>query len=62
MGGMFSTPKPIVMPEVKEEPPEVVTESLKGPADKPRRKRGYAETIITGELEPWGKPGKTLLG
>ena len=62
MGGMFSRPKPIVMPSVEEEPPEVVTEAIKGPADKPKRRKGKAETILTGELVPFGKAGKTLLG
>lgn len=60
MGGLFSKPKPIVMPEV-EEPPEVVSEGIVGEGDKPRRKKGRAETIITGELEPVTS-GKTLLG
>lgn len=60
MGGLFSKPKPITMPEVKE-PPEIVTEGLKGPGDKPKKKKGRPETIITGELEPI-TTGKTLLG
>jgi len=61
MGGLFSKPKPIVMPEVKEEPPEIVSEGIVGEGDKPRRKKGRSETIITGELEPYGISGKTLL-
>ena len=61
MGGLFNTPKPIEMPPVEEEPPEVVTEALKGEGDKPKKRKGRAETIITGELEPQGK-GNTLLG
>ena len=61
MGGMFSKPKRIQMPVV-EEPPEVVTEALKGPGDKPKKRKGRAETILTGELVPFGKQGKTLLG
>ena len=60
MGGLFSKPKPIVMPEV-EEPPEIVSEGIRGEGDKPRRKKGRAETIITGELEP-ATTGQTLLG
>lgn len=61
MGGLFSKPEPIVMPEVKElEPPEVIAEE-KGRGDKPRKKKGMLETIITGELEP-KTTGKTLLG
>ena len=61
MGGMFSKPKPIIMPPVEEEPPEVVTEAIKGPADKPKKRKGRAETILTGELVPLNK-GNTLLG
>ena len=62
MGGLFGgTQKPIEMPPVEEEPPEVVTEALKGEGDKPEKRKGYAETIITGELAPEGK-GNTLLG
>lgn len=61
MGGMFSSPKSMKLPVVEEEPPEVVTEAIKGEGDKPKRRKGRAETIITGELEPMGK-GKTLLG
>lgn len=58
MGGLFSKPKPIVMPEVRElEPPEVIAEETK--PDKVRK--GRPETIITGELEPT-TTGKTLLG
>lgn len=58
MGGLFSKPEPITMPEVKElEPPEIVAEETKPE----KRKKGYAETIITGELEP-ATTGKTLLG
>ena len=60
MGGLFSKPKPITMPEVKE-PPEIVSEGIKGEGDKPRKKKGYAETILTGELEPI-TTGQTLLG
>lgn len=60
MGGLFSKPEPITMPEVKE-PPEIVSEGVKGPGDKPRKKKGQAETILTGELEP-ETTGKTLLG
>lgn len=60
MGGLFSKPKPITMPEVKEAP-EIVAEGIKGEGDKPRKKKGRAETIITGELEPT-TTGKTLLG
>ena len=60
MGGLFSKPKPIKMPEVKE-PPEIVSEGIKGPGDKPRKKKGYTETILTGELEP-ETTGQTLLG
>jgi hypothetical protein len=61
MGGLFSKPKPIVMPEVEKEPPEIVSEGIKGEGDRPRRKKGYPETILTGELEPV-TTGKTLLG
>lgn len=60
MGGLFSTPEPITMSEVKE-PPEIVSEDIKGEGDKPRKKKGRAETILTGELEP-ETTGKTLLG
>ena len=60
MGGLFKKPEPIQMPEV-EEPPEVVTEALKGEGDKPKKRKGRAETIITGELAPEGM-SKTLLG
>jgi hypothetical protein len=61
MGGLFSESKSIRMPEVEEEPPEVVTETMKGEGDKPKRRKGRAETILTGELVPTA-PGKTLLG
>lgn len=61
MSGLFKTPEPIKMPVVEEEPPEIVSESIKGEAAKPRRKKGYAETIITGELEPI-TTGQILLG
>lgn len=61
MGGLFKTPKPIEMPVVEEEPPEIVSETVKGEGAKPRRRKGRAETIITGELEPVTK-GMTLLG
>jgi len=60
MTPLFPKPKPIVMPEVKE-PPEIVSEGVKGEGDKPRRKKGHEETILTGELEPV-TTGKTLLG
>ncbi len=60
MGGLFSKPKPITLPEVKE-PPEIVSEGIRGEGDKPRKKRGRAEQILTGELEP-ETTGKTLLG
>jgi hypothetical protein len=60
MGGLFSTPEPMTMPEVRE-PPEIVSEGIKGEGDKPRKKKGYAETILTGELEPETR-GHTLLG
>lgn len=60
MSGLFSTPKPITMPIVKE-PPEIVSEGIKGEGDKPRKKKGYAETILTGELEP-ETTKQTLLG
>lgn len=61
MGFLFGTPKAVTMPEVKKEPPEIVSEGIKGPGDKPKKKRGIEETIITGELEP-ETTGKTLLG
>lgn len=48
------------MPIVKE-PPEIVSEGIKGEGDKPRKKRGREDTILTGELEP-ETTGKTLLG
>ena len=60
MAPLFPKPKPIVMPEVKE-PPEVVSEGIKGEGDKPRRKYGREDTILTGDLEP-KTTGKTLLG
>jgi len=62
MGGMFSSPKSVKMPVVEEEPPEVVSETMKGEGDKPKKRKGRLETIITGELVPFGKEGKTLLG
>lgn len=61
MGGLFSKPKSIKMPPVAEEPPEIVSESIKGEGAKPKKRKGRAETIITGELEPITQ-GKTLLG
>lgn len=61
MSGLFKTPESIKMPVVEEEPPEIVSESIKGEAAKPKRRKGRAETIITGELEPV-TAGKTLLG
>lgn len=61
MGGLFSTPDSIKMPPVEEEPPEVVSETIKGEGAKPKRRKGRAETIVTGELEP-ATQGKTLLG
>lgn len=61
MGGLFGKPKSIKMPAVEEEPPEIVSESIKGEGAKPKRRKGRAETIITGELEPTTQ-GKTLLG
>jgi len=61
MSGLFPKPKPIVMPEVKKEPPEIVTEAMKGEGAKPKKRKGRAETIVTGELEPM-TAGKTLLG
>lgn len=61
MGRIFGTPRSIRMPEVEEEP-EVVSEAMKGEGAKPKKRKGRAETIVTGELEPFGVPGKTLLG
>jgi len=59
MGGLFSKPKPVVMPEVKElEPPEVIAEEI---SPEKKKKKGRPETIVTGELEP-ETTGKTLLG
>jgi len=60
MGGLFSKPEPMTMPEVKESP-EVVSEAIKGEGAKPKKRKGRAETIVTGELEPITQ-GKTLLG
>jgi len=60
MGGLFNTPEPITMPE-KKEPPEIVSEGIKGEGDRPRKKKGRAETILTGEVEPV-TTGHTLLG
>jgi len=60
LSGLFSKPKPIAMPVI-EELPEIVSEGVKGEGDKPRRKKGHEETILTGELEPI-TTGKTLLG
>ncbi len=60
MGGLFKKPESITMPDIKE-PPEIVSEGIRGEGDKPRKKRGQAETILTGELEP-ETTGQTLLG
>lgn len=66
MGGLFSKPKPITMPAVKPAPtisPEIVSEKMmKGPGARPRKKKGRAETIVTGELIPEITNKKYLLG
>lgn len=65
MGGLFKSPKTVTPPPVPEpEAIPTVTSEVSPeakPAAKKKRRRGRAETILTGELEPITTK-KTLLG
>jgi len=60
MGGIFAKPRVVTAPAVPPPPPipEVDEEGVRPR----RRRRGRAETFITGELEPETLGKKRLLG
>jgi hypothetical protein len=60
MGNLFSSPKSLKLPVVEEEPP-ITEDEIAGEESKKKRRKGRAETIITGDLEPITTK-KTLLG